>query len=82
MSDSNRIGTAGRHRPEEDRQNGPGELRVAVGAHKGQVVLNFGRSVAWLEMDPVEARNVAMMLLERAALIDGTSMPIQIRGRP
>jgi hypothetical protein len=76
VGEVNRIGAAGRHRREEDRQDDTGELRVAVGAHKGRVVLNFGRAVAWLSMDPVEARNVAAMLLERASKVDGKSTTI------
>lgn len=76
MGEVNRIGAAGRHRREEDQQNGPGELRVAVGAHKGRVVLNFGRAVAWLALDPIEARNVAVMLLEKASKVDGKSTTI------
>lgn len=71
MSETNRIGAAGRHRREDDLQERPGELKIAVGAHKNQVILNFGRSVAWLSMDPVEARNVAMLLLEKASKVDG-----------
>lgn len=46
------------------------ELRLAVGNDGGKVILAFGTPVAWLGMDPDDARRVAQLLIERADLAE------------
>jgi hypothetical protein len=36
-----------------------GEIRLAVGVHEGNVVVNFGKPVAWIGFSPQQARELA-----------------------
>lgn len=43
-----------------------GELKVAVGSKNGKIVINFGKPIAWVGMQPFEAIALAQVLQERA----------------
>ena len=44
-----------------------GELKFAVGAKDGKVVIEFGKPVAWMGMDAEQAISLAELLIEKAA---------------
>ena len=48
-----------------------GELRFAVGAKDGNVIIEFGTSVRWFGLPPAVARQLATALIKRANLIEG-----------
>jgi hypothetical protein len=44
-----------------------GEIRIAIGHTPGKVVMDFGeKPITWIGFTPVQARQIAMMLMERA----------------
>lgn len=43
-----------------------GELRVAIAAKAGNVVIAFGKQVEWLALDPDQAISIAGMILSKA----------------
>ena len=44
-----------------------GEIQFGVTSHRGKVIINFGKPVAWLGMDGPQAIGLAKVLLEHAA---------------
>ena len=43
-----------------------GELRLAITASQGKVIMAFGTPTAWIGFDPQQARDIAETLLKRA----------------
>jgi hypothetical protein len=43
-----------------------GGLRIAVGSERGNVVIAFGKPVAWIGMPPQEAADLATMIIRNA----------------
>lgn len=43
-----------------------GELQLGVRTEGSKVILAFGKSIAWVGMDALQARQLAAMLLEHA----------------
>lgn len=43
-----------------------GELRLAIFAHEGKVVINFGSPVSWIGFDAEQAEAIAASLIARA----------------
>lgn len=41
-------------------------LKFYVGAHNGRVVVDFGRSITHMEMEPAEAEKIAELLIKHA----------------
>lgn len=76
----------GQQRPDEILDLGPtgkfpkgklnaddeGELRFAIAADKERqkVLLDFGKSVKWIAMDPSLARDLAKQLIDKAELAE------------
>lgn len=50
-----------------------GLLRMAVGEHRGNVILAFGVEVGWVGLGPAAARELAEALCRRAESIDGVA---------
>lgn len=44
-----------------------GEIQFGVTSHRGKVIINFGKPVAWLGMDGAQAIALAKVLIEHAA---------------
>lgn len=44
-----------------------GELAFGITSHRGKVIVNFGKPIAWLGMDAAQAVVLAKTLLEHAA---------------
>ena len=61
-----RLGATGHHPQGALTPDDEGELRMAVTAHGGKVIVSFGKPVAWLGLRPRDARQFATMLSEWA----------------
>ena len=48
-----------------------GEIQIAVGNKDGKVILDFGKPVVWMGMDPNQATAVAASLIEHAKRVQG-----------
>jgi hypothetical protein len=46
-----------------------GGLRFAIGEEGGNVVINFGKPVAWLGMPPEQAVAMAELLIRKARIV-------------
>lgn len=67
---SQNLGATGEFPDGRLGSNDEGEIRFGVAADKGQVVLNFGKPVAWIASPPEYVRALAMSLLEAADKAD------------
>jgi hypothetical protein len=54
----------GKLNPEDE-----GELRAAVGIGEGHVIVNFGKAIGWLALNPEEAIAFAELLIKKANTI-------------
>ena len=43
-----------------------GEISFGVASHRGKVIINFGKPVAWLGMDARQAASLAALLIQHA----------------
>lgn len=78
-TDGEKIGATGRFpggklTPEDD-----GELKFAITAAKGKVVVEFGTPVKWFGMNGEQARELAKVLEHRAREADIQASAHQIR---
>lgn len=61
-----RFGATGRHPRGKLNDDDEGELRLGITHKGGKVILDFGKPVAWLGLDPSDARSLAAMLNQHA----------------
>lgn len=52
-------------------ENDAGEIKIEIGSDQGKVVVNFGKPIAWLGLDPKQARALAESLRKQSYLIKG-----------
>lgn len=76
------LGATGRFPQGKIHPSDEGELRAAVGTVKGQVVIDFGKSVSWLSLPPDAARELAVLLIRRACKIDGAPFVFALNTGP
>jgi hypothetical protein len=69
--DPPQLGATGRFPRGKLTADDEGELRFVVAHKPGKVVIDFGRSVAWIALDPADVRQLAEVLLRQAALAEG-----------
>ena len=62
-----KLGATGRFPQGKLNRHDQGELACAIYTEKGRVVMNFGKSVAWLCLDCDGALALAEILRQRAA---------------
>ena len=61
------LGATGQHPEGKLNENDEGEIKIAIGHLPGKVVLDFGdKPIKWIGFNPVQARQIAMTLLEYA----------------
>lgn len=65
-----KLGATGEFPQGKLTEQDEGEIRMAVGAANGKVVIDFGQPTAWVGMDPLQARELAASLMEKALQID------------
>lgn len=56
------LGPTGEFPQGQLNEHDEGEIRLGVGVQDGKVVLNFGKPVVWIGMDPRQARQLAESL--------------------
>ncbi len=61
-----RLGGTGNYPDGKINKNDEGEIRFGVANVDGKVILNFGKPVAWVGMNPDDARRLADMLIKKA----------------
>ena len=72
------IGPTGKHPEGKISKDDDGELRVGLSILDGNVVMKFGKSVAWIGLPPENARQFGLGLLKCAGNIDGKIMKVEI----
>ena len=66
MSDKPKLGATGNFPQGKLNEADEGELQLAVGAKPGKVIIDFGKSVKWIGMEPEGARQFAVFVMNRA----------------
>lgn len=60
------LGATGRFPEGQLDDHDEGEINFAVSSYQGKVILDFGKAVHWLGMDPAQARLLARSLMSHA----------------
>lgn len=71
MYDEIPVGPTGEFPDGKMRDDDDGELRIAIGTHRGNVVFELGAGTKWFACDPATARQIAATIFNKAADIDG-----------
>lgn len=66
IAKDNDLGATGKFPDGKLTDNDEGQIKMAVGTHKGQVILNFGTPVSWIGFTPREARQLAELLRQHS----------------
>lgn len=61
-----KLGATGQFPEGKECPEDEGEIRFGIAHDQDNVIINFGKLVAWLAMPPDHARQLAMLLLEHA----------------
>lgn len=72
------LGDTGRYPQGQLTPDDEGELKLAVTAKDGKVVVDFGKPVAWIGFDADQAIELAMTLARRAGKVKGVPITIHI----
>jgi len=69
MSEETKLGATGEHSEGKIREDDEGDLKLAVGIDPDSknIIIDFGKSVAWLGMTPDDAIGLAEVLTKKAA---------------
>ncbi len=43
-----------------------GEIRIAIGTEQGNVIMHFGKEIAWIGFNKVQAKEIAKIIMEKA----------------
>lgn len=68
--DDLKLGATGRFPLGKITSSDEGEIKLAVGAKEGNVIIDFGTQVVWVGFTPTQARLIAESLIERADQLD------------
>ena len=60
------LGATGTHPEGKLTKNDEGGIQFAIGVKDGKVVLDFGKPVAWVGMNPGDALELAKSLIDKA----------------
>lgn len=69
MTEDTKLGATGRYPDGKLNEDDEGELALKIGVKDGNVVLDFGKPVAWFAMPPDLAVDLAERLIARATKI-------------
>lgn len=61
-----KFGATGQHPMGSLDKSDEGEIAFGVASHRGKVIINFGKPVAWLGMDARQAAGLAALLIQHA----------------
>lgn len=59
-----KLGATGRFPQGKLNKDDEGEIRLAIGHENGKVIIDFGKPVAWIGMNPQEAIEFAAMIFQ------------------
>jgi hypothetical protein len=65
-AESPKFGATGKFPMGELDKSDEGEIAFGVASHRGKVIINFGKPVAWLGMDARQAASLAALLIQHA----------------
>lgn len=65
-AESPKFGATGKFPMGEFDASDEGEIAFGVASHRGKVIINFGKPVAWLGMDARQAAGLAALLIQHA----------------
>lgn len=65
-AESPKFGATGKFPMGEIDKTDEGEIAFGVASHRGKVIINFGKPVAWLGMDARQAAGLAAVLIQHA----------------
>ena len=65
-AESPQFGASGKYPMGKLDKSDEGEITFGIASHRGKVIVNFGKPVAWLGMDAAQAVALAASLLEHA----------------
>lgn len=66
-AESPQFGATGKYPMGSLDKSDEGEIAFGITSHRGKVIINFGKPVAWLGMDANQATALAASLLEHAS---------------
>lgn len=66
LAESPQFGATGKYPMGELDKSDEGEIAFGVASHRGKVIMNFGKPVAWLGMDARQAGALAALLIQHA----------------
>ena len=69
MGKDRKLGATGKFPKGKLIEEDEGELRLAVGHKEGNVIVDFGKPVAWFALPPDAAMNLAEKLMDHAIII-------------
>lgn len=75
------FGATGEHPKGKLTPDDEGEIRFAVGAENGKVILNFGTPIAWVGMEPEQAIALASSLIDWARKASDRVLTLEL-GKP
>lgn len=67
LEDKVGLGATGKFPKGKIKEEDEGELAFAITSHKGRVVMDFGKPVQWLAVEPEMAVEIANSLIKYAA---------------
>ena len=66
LAEALKVGATGEFPHGKLNESDEGEIRLAIGSFKGNVILVFGKPITWIGLPPHEARALAEKLREKA----------------
>jgi hypothetical protein len=64
--DRRKLGATGKFPDGKLNQHDEGELLMAIARRGEQVIIEFGKPIAWFSLSPEQAREFAALILQRA----------------
>ena len=61
-----KLGATGKFPQGKLTENDEGEIKISIGSSKGKVVIDFGKSIAWIGFDPQQAHEIADLIKRHA----------------
>ena len=65
-----KLGATGEYPKGKLNKDDEGELQLAIVAHEGNVIIDFGETVTWLGLPKEEALQFAKMIIDKANQLD------------
>lgn len=66
------LGATGQFPDGKLKEDDEGEISIAATVQNGEVVLNFGKPIAWIGFTPEQAEQIGYMLIQKAGEAKGS----------